>query len=114
MAYDAGNQLASVTYSDGVTPNVTGVSYDADGQRTGWTDGTGSWQQSFDSLHRLMSVTEGSAGTVSYQYNLRNLPTTITYPTPCGHRDYDDSGRWTKIADWNATLPASSMTSTPT
>ena len=93
MGYDAANQLSSVTYSDGVTPNVTGVSYDADGERTGWTDGSGSWQQSFDSLHRLTSVTEGSSGTVSYQYNLRNLPTTVTYPdTHAVSETYDDFG----------------------
>jgi RHS repeat-associated protein len=102
MGYDAANQLISVTYSDGVTPNVTGVSYDSDGERTGWTDGSGSWQQSFDSLHRLTAVTEGSSGTVSYQYNLRNLPTTITYPdTHAVTETYDDSGRWTKVTDWN-------------
>ena len=102
MGYDAANQLSSVTYSDGVTPNVTSVSYDADGERTGWTDGSGSWQQSFDSLHRLTSVTEGSSGTVSYQYNLRNLPTTVTYPdTHAVSETYDDSGRWTKVSDWN-------------
>ena len=102
LGYDAANQLTSVGYSDGVTPNVSGVSYDADGERTGWTDGSGSWLQSFNSLHRLTSVTEGSSGTVSYQYDLRNLPTTITYPdTHAVTETYDDSGRWTKVTDWN-------------
>ena len=48
LGYDAANQLTSVGYSDGVTPNVSGVSYDADGERTGWTDGSGSWLQVFE------------------------------------------------------------------
>ncbi|MBV8979926.1 MAG: PD40 domain-containing protein, partial [Acidimicrobiia bacterium] len=37
--YDAANELKTVTYSDGTTPNVSSISYDADGQRTDMTDG---------------------------------------------------------------------------
>jgi len=39
------DRLVSITYSDGVTPNVSGITYDADGQRTAVTDATGtnSW-----------------------------------------------------------------------
>ena len=40
--YDADNEIASITYSDGTTPNVTNILYTADGLRTSWTDGTGS------------------------------------------------------------------------
>jgi len=32
--YDADDELTSVTYSDGVTPDVTSIGHDADGQRT--------------------------------------------------------------------------------
>ncbi len=99
--YDAANEPTSITYSDGKTPNVTGITYDADGQRTGETDGSGAWSWTWDSLHRLTSVTEGNNGTVKYQYDLRNDVTGITYPD--GHtvtRGYDDAGRWTSVTDW--------------
>jgi len=101
MAYDAANQLTSVTYSDGTTPNVTNIIYDLDGQRTGMTDGTGTSTRTYDSLHRLTSYTNGALVTVGYGYNLRNLPTTITYPG--GHtvtQGYDDAGRLTSVQDW--------------
>ena len=101
--YDPANQLTNITYSDGTTPNVSNVQYDGDGQRTGQTDGSGTWVWQFDSLHRLTSVTEGPNGTVSYGYNLRNEPTTITYPGSVGvlTRGYDNAGRWTSVQDWN-------------
>jgi RHS repeat-associated protein len=104
--YDVANELKSVTYSDSVTPNVTGILYDSDGQKTAWTDGSGAWTQVFDSLHRPTSVTEGASGTVAYVYNLRNLPTTITYPGGVHSvtETYDDAGRWTKVQDWNGNL----------
>ena len=102
FGYDADNELTSVTYSDGVTPNVTGITYDADGQRTATTDGSGSWSWSWDSLHRLTSVTEGPSGSVGYQYDLRNLVTQITYSgSQSVSRGYDDAGRWTSVSDWN-------------
>lgn len=102
-AYDAANQLASIAYSDGVTPNVSAIKYDLDGQKISWTDGTGNWVQVFDSLHRRTSVTEGTTGTVSYAYNLRNLPTKITYlgGVHSVTETYDAAGRWTNVQDWN-------------
>ncbi len=99
--YDAANEPTSIAYSDGRTPNVTGIAYDADGQRIGMTDGSGTWSWTWDSLHRLTSATEGDNGTVKYQYDLRDDPTTITYPD--GHsvtRGYDAAGRWTSVTDW--------------
>lgn len=99
--YDVANEPTSITYSDGKTPNVTGITYDADGQRTGETDGSGTWSWTWDSLHRLTSVTEGNNGTVKYQYDLRNDVTWITYPD--GHsvtRGYNTAGQWTSVTDW--------------
>ena len=99
--YDAANEPTSITYSDGKTPNVAGITYDADGERTAETDGSGAWSWRWDSLHRLTNVTEGNSGTVKYQYDLRNSPTMITYPN--GHsvtRGYDAAGRWTSVTDW--------------
>jgi RHS repeat-associated protein len=101
MSYDAANELTSISYSDGKTPNVSHITYDADGQRTGQTDGSGTWSWTWDSLHRLSDVTEGSSGTVSYQYNLRDEPKRITYPNAkTVARGYDDAGRLTSVADW--------------
>ena len=48
----------SVTYSDGVTPDVT-YAYDADGRRTSMTDGTGTTTYTYDSLGRLTADTQG-------------------------------------------------------
>jgi RHS repeat-associated protein len=100
-SYDAANQITVISYSDGVTPNVTGITYNADGQRTAMADATGNWSWQYDSLHRLTSVTEGNNGTLAYQYDLRNLVTQLTYPG--GHavtRGYDDAGRNTSTTDW--------------
>ena len=101
FTYDAANQLKAITYSDGVTPNVTNITYDSDGQRTGMTDGTGTSAWAWDSLHRLTSYTNGNGAQVQYAYNLRNLPTTITYPGSLNvTRGYDDAGRFTSVRDW--------------
>jgi RHS repeat-associated protein len=103
--YDGGNQLTSVTYSDGVTPNVYGISYDADGQRTRLTDGTGSSSWSWDSLNRMVSYVNGAGAEVRWAYNLRNLNTAITYPGSLSvSRGYDTVGRWTSVQDWNTNL----------
>jgi RHS repeat-associated protein len=99
--YDADNELTGVSYSDGKTPNVTGIIYNADGERTSMTDGTGTWSWSWDSLHRLTSATGGSKGTVGYQYNLDGQLTAITYPNgKTVTHDYDAAGNLTGVSDW--------------
>jgi YD repeat-containing protein len=101
FSYDSANQLKTITYSDGVTPNVTNISYDGDGQRSGMTDGTGTSAWGWDSLHRLTSYTNGAGAQVQYAYNLRNLPATITYPGSLNvTRGYDNAGRLTSVQDW--------------
>jgi RHS repeat-associated protein len=101
--YNGANELAATTYSDGgTTPNVSNIIYDADGQRTGVTDGTLSSAWGWDSLHRMVSYTNGNGAQVQWAYNLRGLPTTITYPGSLNViRGYDSSGRWTSVKDWN-------------
>jgi len=104
FTYDADNELSSVTYSDGVTPNITSISYDNDGQRTQMQTAqvlvTGTW--TWDSLHRLTGYTDDNGLTVQYGYDLRNHVTSLTYPG-AGHvvtNGYDDAGRWTSVHDW--------------
>ena len=102
-AYDAANQLTGITYSDGLTPNVSTITYDGDGQRLSMTDGTGTSSFGWDSLHRMVSYTNGHGDQVRWQYNLRNLSTTIVYPGTLNvTRGYDNAGRWTSVQDWNS------------
>jgi RHS repeat-associated protein len=102
-AYDAASRLTGITYSDGTTPNVTNVTYDADGQRTAMTDGTGTSSCVWDDLHRLTSSTNGNGKTVGYGYNLRGDLTSIIYPGSTGTvtRGYDDAGRLHTVTDWS-------------
>src|SRR5262249_37718339 len=97
------DQLKNVTYSDGTTPNVTNIGYDNDGQRTAMTDGTGTSAWVWDSLHRLVSSTDGAGKTVGYGYDLRNHATSLAYPGATGTvtPGYDDAGRLHTVTDWN-------------
>ncbi len=102
-SYDAANQLTGISYSDGVTPNVSGITYDGDGQRLSMTDGTGTSSWGWDSLHRMVSYQNGNGAQLQWVYNLRNLATTITYPGALNAtRGYDNAGRWTSVRDWNS------------
>ena len=102
-SYDVANQLKSISYTDGVTPNVTGITYDLVGRRTGLSDATGNSSWAWDSLHRMTSYTNGNGAQVKWTYNLRGLVTTITYPGNLNvTRGYDNAGRWTSVQDWNS------------
>jgi RHS repeat-associated protein len=101
MTYDADNELTSVTYSGGVTPDVTNIGYDKDGQRTGMTDGTGASSWTWDSLHDLTSYTDGAGAEVQYQDNLDGLVTQITYPGNLSVTEaYNKADQWTSTEDW--------------
>ena len=100
--YDAADELASITYSDPQTPNVGNLTYDADGQRTGMSDGIGNSTWSWDSLHRLTISTDGLGNTVTYGYDLKGQLTSLLYPgqtTPVV-RHYDNAGRLATVTDW--------------
>ncbi|HJQ01310.1 MAG TPA: RHS repeat-associated core domain-containing protein [Jatrophihabitans sp.] len=101
--YDADGQLKSISYSDGVTSNVTAISYDADGERTAMTDGTGTSTWAWDSVNRLTRSTNGANLVTSYGYDLRGHVTSIGYPGGRGtvQRSYDDAGRLQSVTDWN-------------
>ena len=108
--YDADNELTAITYSDGVTPNVTKIAYGNDGQRTGMTDGTGTSSWTWDSLHRLTGFTNGAGATVAYDYltpngtyDLKDQVGHINYPGSVGTvvQAWDPAGRLASTADWN-------------
>ena len=100
--YDAGDQLKTVVYSDGVTPNVT-YNYDNLGRRTSMVDGTGTSTYSYDSLGRLTSTTNGAGAVMAYGYDRLGNQTSITYPNnQVVTKTYDAAGRNTTITDWNA------------
>jgi len=101
--HDAADELVSISYSDGVTPNVHDIQYDADGQRLQMIDGTGKSTWTWDSLHRMTNYTNGANQAVAYTYDLADHATTIAYPGGTGHnvtRGYDDAGRLHTVTDW--------------
>ncbi len=112
MTYDAANELTSVSYSDGVTPNVSSITYDFDGQRTGMTDGTGTSSWTYDSLHRLTGYTNGNGATVTYgytygsgpSYDLKNQVRSIAYPNSVGtvNQTWNADGTLASVQDWNS------------
>jgi RHS repeat-associated protein len=98
--FDAAGRLTETSYSPSTTPAVT-YEYDKTGRRTGMTveSATSTWE--FDSLGRLTSFTNGAKQVVSYQYDLRGLPTAITYPNGKSvSRKYDGARRLLSVADW--------------
>jgi RHS repeat-associated protein len=101
MTHDADNELTSITYSSGTTPNVTSITYDSDGQQTGMTDGTGTSSWTWNSLHDLTSYTGGAGAELQYQYNLDGLLTQITYPGNLSVTEaYNKADQWTSTEDW--------------
>ena len=99
--YDSADQLKSVTYSDGTTPNITNVDYDPAGRRVRMTDGTGTSNWTWDSLGRLRRSIDGAGKAVGYEYDLRGNTTGLTYPGGRAvARSYDAAGRQTSVRDW--------------
>ncbi|WP_329311193.1 RHS repeat-associated core domain-containing protein [Streptomyces sp. NBC_01262] len=104
-AYDPAGNAASVSYSDGTTPNITGIGYDAMGRRTGMTDGTGTSSWSYDAFGELTAQTNGSGSTVGYAYDANSNETSVTYPgTGAGTvtRTFDAANRLTSVKDWTS------------
>lgn len=101
MAYDPAGHLTSVSYSDGVTPNV-GYVYDPDGNKVSMTDGTGTTSWTYDTFNELVSQTQGSGATVGYAYDSDGDTTSITYPgqTTAVARTFDTADRLATVTDF--------------
>jgi len=75
--------------------------YDADGERTKMLDGTGTSKYAYDQLDRLIEAKDGHGDSSSYEYDLANEQTKITYPNgKAVTRAYDSAGRLKSITDW--------------
>jgi YD repeat-containing protein len=100
FAYDTLNRLTGVTYSDGVTPNVS-YTYDADSNRSSMGDGTGSTSYSYDEMNRLLSVVSPGASTVGYSYDLDGNRRKLIYPDGTAVTyTLDKASRLQSLLDW--------------
>jgi len=72
---------------------VTGVTYDADGERTAMTDGTGTSSWTWDTLHRMTSSHDAAGKVVRYGYDLAGHLTSLTFPDgSVESKGYDPAG----------------------
>jgi YD repeat-containing protein len=78
--------------------------YDANGQRTSMTDGTGTTTSTYDEAGRLSSVTSphpSGAKTVGYRYDLDGNRTKVIYPdSTVVTSSIDKAGQLTSLTDW--------------
>lgn len=101
FTYNVANELTSITYSNGVTPNVTSITYDLNGRKTELVavNATSTW--SYNDLGWLSGSDDG-ADAVTYGYDANGHVTAITYPGDhTVAREYDDAGRLHTSTDWN-------------
>jgi RHS repeat-associated protein len=97
---DPAGQVTAISYSDGVTPNITGISYDADGRKVSMTDGTGTSSWSFDTFGELTSSVNGVGATTTYGYDSRGDETSIKYPdAKTVTNGYDNAGQLSSVKD---------------
>ena len=119
MTYTPRGDLATVTYSGSSAPPVS-YTYDADGNKTSMSDGTGTSSYSYDPFGELTSATNGAGQNTGYSYNADGQITSIAYPLPpaaswalgntVGYT-YDGAGLLTKVTDFNGNPMA--ITSNP-
>jgi RHS repeat-associated protein len=99
-SYDALNRLVSVDYSDAGTPDVA-FAYDADGNRTSMTDGTGVTNYVRDEPGRMTSVTSPGPSTVGYRYDRDGNRTKVIYPDATAVTyTFNKADRLASLADW--------------
>jgi len=100
FSVDQANELTAITYASSNTPNVA-YTYDADGERTTMSDGTGKTSYSYDSLNRLTSVTNGAGQTIGYAYDLSGNVIAITYPNGKQvTRSFNAANEIASVTDW--------------
>ncbi len=99
-SYDAADRPTAIDYSEEATPDA-GFEYDADGNLTAMTDGTGESSSSYDQFGRLTKGEDGHGDVVEYGYDLAEELTGIVYPNGKDvARAYDGAGRLESVGDW--------------
>jgi RHS repeat-associated protein len=107
--YTPQNQPASDSYSGSSAHSVT-YGYDADGNKTSMTDGSGSSSYVYDPFGELTSATNGAGKAVSYAYDADGDASGITYPLPSSATwagtdtisySYDKADNLTGVTDFN-------------
>ena len=79
--YTPGNLKASVSYSGSAAHSVS-YTYDANGNKTGMTDATGTSSYTYDPFGELTSTTNGAGQTTGYSYDVDGDTTSVAYPLP--------------------------------
>jgi RHS repeat-associated protein len=98
--YDESSRLKKIKYSTGKPSEVT-YEYTKDSKVKKMTDETGTTENTYDKLDRLIEAKNGAGKVVKYKDNLVNEPTTITYPNEKEvMRGYDKDKRLEKVTDW--------------
>jgi RHS repeat-associated protein len=98
--YDALNRPTSIDYSAPGTPDVTEV-YDANGNRTSMTDGTGTSTSVYDEANRLTSVTTPGPKTLGYRYDLDGNRVKLTYPDATAVTyTFNKASQLSSLVDW--------------
>jgi RHS repeat-associated protein len=99
--YDRAGRLTTIAYSD-ATPDVS-FAYDAGGNRTQMTDGSGAQTYAYDAVNRLTQVTRGS-DTFAYTYDAAGKLTRRTYPDgTVVDLGYDQDSRLLSVASGGQT-----------
>ncbi|MGO8870488.1 MAG: RHS repeat-associated core domain-containing protein [Acidimicrobiales bacterium] len=102
------DQLSGTSYSGTAAPSVTDT-YDADGNRTQMTDGTGTSTSTYDPFGELASAENGAGKTVDYAYDALGNVTGVTYPLGSGATwaptdtvtyGYDAASQMTSVTDF--------------
>ncbi len=105
-----GGHVATISYS-GSSAHSVSYTYDAEGNMTGMTDGTGTSSYNYDPFGELTSATNGAGRTVGYSYDADGNTTGITYPLPASSTwasadtvgyGYDKADRLTSVTDFNS------------
>jgi RHS repeat-associated protein len=100
VGYDALNRRSSLDYSDPATPDVS-FAYDANGNRTQMTDGTGVTTYVLDEADRPVSVTSPGPNVVGYRYDLDGSRTKLIYPdATVVNYVFNKGGQLVSLTDW--------------
>jgi RHS repeat-associated protein len=101
FGYDRLDRLIDIDYADAGTPDVA-YEYDAHGNRTEMTDGTGTTAYVHDEADRLVTVTFPGSVEVGYRHDLDGHRTAVTYPgDDIVEYAIDEAGRTTSLTDWD-------------